>query len=176
VLAVIPARGGAKDVPGEKVARFGGVPLVARAIRAARATRRACLAEDGTERVAGHRGDGMGVAAMCRAGLSVLVASTEVTAVAAPAAKLGVECCQGIGREGERLASCLIERHLPSRRVLFLGNDVNDPPRFRQVGWPVVVASAQPPVRAAARATTTVPGGHGAVREIASWIIEEDQL
>ncbi|MGW0395155.1 cytidylyltransferase domain-containing protein, partial [Streptomyces sp. NPDC003042] len=37
VLAVIPARGGSKGVPGKNTAPVGGVPLVARAVRACRA-------------------------------------------------------------------------------------------------------------------------------------------
>jgi len=119
----------------------------------------------------------MGVAAMRRVGLPVLILSTEVNpVVSARAAKLGVECRQGIPAKGEELALWLSEKRLAPGRVLYLGNDVNDLPCFAQVGWPVAVASAQAPVRAAARAVTSVPGGHGAVREIASWILEEDQL
>lgn len=137
---------------------------------------RAWVAADGSERVAVHRGDGMGVAAMRRAGLPVLVLSTEVNpVVAARAAKLGVECRHGVPEKGEELATWLHEQGIAPGRVLYLGNDVNDLPCFEQVGWPVAVASAHPAVRAAARAVTTVPGGHGAVREIASWILEEDQ-
>lgn len=138
---------------------------------------RALLAADGSEQVAVHRGDGMGVAAMRRAGLDVLILSTETNpVVAARAAKLGVECLQGITSKGDALSSWCATRELDPQRVLYLGNDVNDLPCFALVGWPVAVASAHPPVRAAARAVTSVPGGHGAVREIASWILGKDLL
>jgi N-acylneuraminate cytidylyltransferase len=119
----------------------------------------------------------MGVAAMRRAGLPVLILSTEANpVVAARTAKLGVECRQGVLAKGPELTAWLGERELAPGRVLYLGNDVNDLPCFEQVGWPVAVASAHASVRAAARAVTTVPGGHGAVREIASWILRKDQL
>ncbi|MCW5951020.1 MAG: acylneuraminate cytidylyltransferase [Propionibacteriaceae bacterium] len=136
---------------------------------------RVWLDADGGEQVAVHRGDGMGVAALRRAGIEVLILSTEAhPVVSARAAKLGVECLQGVTRKGEALVAWCAEKELDLQRVLYLGNDVNDLPCFAAVGWPVAVASAHPPVRAAARAVTTVPGGHGAVREIASWILGKD--
>lgn len=136
---------------------------------------RVWLDADGGEQVVVHRGDGMGVAALRRAGIEVLILSTEAhPVVSARAAKLGVECLQGVERKGEALVAWCAEKELDPQRVLYLGNDVNDLPCFAEVGWPVAVASAHPPVRAAARAVTTVPGGHGAVREIASWILGKD--
>ncbi len=138
---------------------------------------RAWIDVDGAERVAVHRGDGLGIAALRRAGLPVLMLSTEMTPiVAGRAQKLGVECRHGITKKGAELVRWMGEHRLDPQRVLYVGNDVNDLPCFEQVGWPVAVASAQPSVRAAARAVTSVPGGHGAIREIASWILEEDQL
>ncbi len=90
----------------------------------------------------------MGVSAMRRSGLPVLILSTEVNpVVAARAAKLGVECRHGIEAKGPELAEWLAERGLRPHRVLYLGNDVNDLPCFAQVGWPVAVASAHPRVR-----------------------------
>lgn len=138
---------------------------------------RAYLAADGSEQVAVHRGDGLGVAAMRRAGLGVLILSTETNpVVGARARKLGVEYLQGVEAKGPALAGWCRDNGIDPERVLYLGNDVNDLPCFSQVGWPVAVASAHAPVRAAARAVTTVPGGHGAVREIASWILGKDLL
>ena len=136
---------------------------------------RVWVASDGAELVAVHRGDGMGVAALRRAGIELLILSAETNpVVSARAAKLGVPYLQGIADKGRELAAWCAEKGIDPARVLYLGNDVNDLPAFAEVGWPVAVASAQPPVRAAARAVTTVPGGHGAVREIASWILGKD--
>ncbi|MEU2607195.1 acylneuraminate cytidylyltransferase [Streptomyces albus] len=127
---------------------------------------------DGRETVAVHRGDGLGVAALRRAGVEVLILSTETNpVVAARAAKLRVPVLHGIDRKDLALKQWCEERGIAPERVLYAGNDANDLPCFALAGWPVAVADAHDAVRAAARAVTTRPGGAGAVREIAGWLV-----
>ncbi|MEU6391466.1 N-acylneuraminate cytidylyltransferase [Streptomyces sp. NPDC046939] len=127
---------------------------------------------DGREFVTVHRGDGLGIAALRRSGLRLLILSTEVNpVVAARARKLKIPVLHGIDRKDLALKQWCEEQGIAPERVLYAGNDVNDLPCFGLVGWPVAVASAHDVVRGAARAVTTVPGGDGAIREIASWIL-----
>ncbi|WP_327656323.1 N-acylneuraminate cytidylyltransferase [Streptomyces sp. NBC_00483] len=127
---------------------------------------------EGREFVTVHRGDGLGIAALRRSGLELLILSTEVNpVVAARARKLKIPVLHGIDRKDLALKQWCEEQGIAPERVLYVGNDVNDLPCFALAGWPVAVASAHDVVRGAARAVTTVPGGEGAIREIASWIL-----
>ncbi|MEU7055344.1 N-acylneuraminate cytidylyltransferase [Streptomyces sp. NPDC046197] len=133
---------------------------------------RVLIDSDGREFVSVHRGDGLGIAALRRSGLKMLILSTEQNpVVAARARKLRLPVLHGIDRKDLALKQWCEEQGIAPERVLYVGNDVNDLPCFALVGWPVAVASAHDVVRGAARAVTTVPGGDGAIREIASWIL-----
>lgn len=133
---------------------------------------RVLIDADGKEFVSVHRGDGLGIAALRRSGLKMLILSTEQNpVVAARARKLKIPVLHGIDRKDLALKQWCEEQGIAPERVLYAGNDVNDLPCFALVGWPVAVASAHDVVRGAARAVTTVPGGDGAIREIASWIL-----
>ncbi|MGQ4413801.1 NTP transferase domain-containing protein [Streptomyces sp. SAS_269] len=133
---------------------------------------RVLIDSDGREFVSVHRGDGLGIAALRRSGLRMLILSTEQNpVVAARARKLKLPVLHGIDRKDLALKQWCEEQGIAPERVLYVGNDVNDLPCFALVGWPVAVASAHDVVRGAARAVTTVPGGDGAIREIASWIL-----
>ncbi|MFF9572782.1 cytidylyltransferase domain-containing protein [Streptomyces sp. NPDC014685] len=133
---------------------------------------RVLIDADGRETVAVHRGDGLGIAALRRAGLPLLILSTEQNpVVAARAHKLRIPVLHGIDRKDLALKQWCDEQSIAPERVLYVGNDVNDLPCFALAGWPVAVASAHDSVRAAARAVTTVPGGFGAIREIAAWLL-----
>ncbi|GGX15961.1 acylneuraminate cytidylyltransferase [Streptomyces noursei] len=127
---------------------------------------------EGRETVAVHRGDGLGIAALRRSGLKLLILSTERNpVVAARARKLKVPVLHGIDRKDVALKQWCEEFGVTPERVLYVGNDVNDLPCFDLVGWPVAVASAHDVVRGAARAVTATPGGSGAIREIAGWLL-----
>lgn len=127
---------------------------------------------DGHETVIVHRGDGLGIAALRDAGLPVLILSTETNpVVAARARKLRVPVLHGIDRKDLALKQWCEEQNLDPQRVLYVGNDVNDLGCFELVGWPTAVANAHDIVKGLARSVTATPGGHGAIREIAAWIL-----
>ena len=126
----------------------------------------AYVSQDGTEQVRVHRGDGMGVARLRRAGIPMLILSTETNpVVASRAAKLRVEVRHGVDDKAGALRDWMSRHGLDPDRVAFVGNDVNDLPAMALVGWPVAVADARAEVLAAARVVLSAPGGRGAVRE-----------
>lgn len=133
---------------------------------------RAHVDQDGHESVAVHRGDGLGVARLRRAGVPVLILSTETNGVVSRRAeKLGVECIQASADKAAALRAWAAERGVALERVAYVGNDVNDLPALALVGWPVAVADARPEVRAAARLVLDHDGGAGAVREVCDLIL-----
>ncbi|GGO83276.1 acylneuraminate cytidylyltransferase [Wenjunlia tyrosinilytica] len=136
---------------------------------------RVLIDSEGREMVAVHRGDGLGIAALRRAGLPVLILSTETNpVVAARARKLKLPVIHGVDRKDLALKQWCGEEGVAPERVLYVGNDVNDLPCFDLVGWPVAVANAHDVVRAAARSVTSASGGNGAIREIAAWILGKE--
>lgn len=92
---------------------------------------RVLIDSDGRETVAVHRGDGLGIAALRKAGLPLLILSTEQNpVVAARAHKLRVPVLHGIDRKDLALKQWCDEQSIAPERVLYVGNDVNDLPCF----------------------------------------------
>lgn len=127
----------------------------------------ATIDADGVERVRVSREDGMGVSLLRKAGIPMLILSTEVNPVVrARADKLRVPVLHGIDDKESALRAWAKENHIPLAEIAYLGNDVNDLPALRIVGWPVAVAGAHPLVIDAARVVLRRAGGQGAVREL----------
>ncbi|MGJ7539321.1 cytidylyltransferase domain-containing protein [Brevibacterium luteolum] len=130
--------------------------------------------ENGEETVRVHRGDGMGVSRLVKAGFPFLILSKEQNPVVSRRAeKLRVDIAQGIDNKAEVLSEWITANGLDPARVAYVGNDINDLEAFSVVGWPIAVADAHPQVLAAARSILTRCGGQGAVREVCDLIDPE---
>ena len=133
---------------------------------------RAAVDEHGHEAVVVSRSDGMGVSRLRRAGIRVLILSTETNPVVrARAGKLGVPVLNGVADKRQALLAWIADEGLDPQRVAYVGNDVNDLGALASVGWPVAVPDADPRVRALARVVLSRPGGHGAVRDLSERVL-----
>ena len=137
---------------------------------------RVLVREDKKESVFCSREDGMGVALLKKAGIPVVVLSTEENpVVTARCAKLDIPCFQGIGKKGEAIEKIVSEQRVALEAVAFVGNDVNDLPAMEKVGLAVAVANAHPDVKKKADWVLERAGGYGAVREVCDLLIKYKQ-
>jgi len=127
----------------------------------------ATVDSEGRESVRVSREDGMGVSRLRRAGIPMLILSTEQNPVVARRAeKLQVPVLHGIDDKASALAAWAAEHGIRLADIAYVGNDVNDLGALGIVGWPIAVANAHPQVKAAARVVLSRRGGEGAVREV----------
>lgn len=131
--------------------------------------------DDGREAVSCNRSDGLGFDMFRLHGVAALILSTETNPVVSRRAeKLKVPVLQGSSDKAASLQSYCAEQGVDPARTLFVGNDVNDLPALRLVGWPVAVADAHAQVLKAARIVLRCRGGDGAAREIAERVLGLD--
>lgn len=125
------------------------------------------VSEDGTEMVRCYRGDGLGLSKLKAAGIEIIVISTETNPVVSQRSrKLGIRCIQGCPDKCAALKLVTREMGLSLSQVAFVGNDFNDLSCLTSVGLPIIVQDAHPEVIPSAKYRTSLPGGHGAVREV----------
>lgn len=121
---------------------------------------------DGDETVTCSRGDSLGIAALRKAGVSMIVLSTEEhPVVAARCRKMKLPCHQGVADKATFLKDYAKKNGIDLRKTAYLGNDVNDLACLQMVGFPVVTTDAHPDAMFAARVVLSGKGGNGAVRE-----------
>lgn len=133
---------------------------------------RVIVFDDGREAVICNRADGLAFDAFRAAALPVLIMSTERNpVVAARARKLQVAVLQAVAEKGETIATYCRENGLQLSRVAFVGNDLNDLPAMRAIGYPIAVADAHPKVKTIAWKVLETRDGAGAAREIAESIL-----
>ncbi len=127
--------------------------------------------QDGNEGVFCSRADGMGVEALRKSGVRMLILSKERNpVVAARAAKMNLPCLQGIDDKASALSRWADEHGVRLSNTVYVGNDINDVACLALVGFGVAVADAHPKALVAAKFVLSRPGGSGAIRELAELI------
>ena len=133
------------------------------------------IGQNGEEFVTVSRSDGMGVARLRAAGVPVLILSTETNpVVSARARKLCIDVVQGSADKAAALTAWAAERDIPLDRIAYLGNDINDLDIIEtigEVGLTAAPADAMPRIRDAVHYICEAPGGRGAFREVAEWLL-----
>lgn len=120
-----------------------------------------------------HVRDGHGIKLLRAAGVEVAVVSGRRSlAVTARCRELGVKLLmQGVADKRQALDRLLQRLSLTDTQVACIGDDTPDVPLFMRVALAVAVHDAHPLAARAAHCRTTLPGGHGAVREVVDWIL-----
>jgi len=133
---------------------------------------RVYVMQTGEEAVVCDRSDGMGISMLRKAGIPLIIISTEKNpVVSVRAAKLNIDVLQGIENKLPALSQWAAKNQLSIEQVAFIGNDINDVDCLSAVGLGIAVADAYPVAVGAADFVLTKKGGQGAVREIADlWL------
>ncbi len=122
-----------------------------------------------------HVQDGLGVKLLRTAGLPVILLSGRASeASEARATEMEVDELIEVAPEAKlaALEKALERRGLGLDGCAYVGDDLADVPVLQAVALPIAVANAAAEVKAAARLVTSVPGGQGAVREVAELLLK----
>jgi len=120
--------------------------------------------------------DGMGVERLRLAGVETAFLTREASPIVARRAeKLQLRLCYlGVADKLAALPQILADAHLDVAHLAFIGDDVNDAALMAAVaerGLAGAPADAVPSIADIAHYRCERPGGHGAFREFAEWIL-----
>lgn len=123
--------------------------------------------EDGREAVRTSRSEGLGLQKLKIRSIDMMVLSTEENSVVAERCrKLGLSCIHGCYDKLATLNKIIQEKGISLDNVAYVGNDINDLPCLKAVGFPIIVQNAHSDILPYAKYQTKRSGGNGAVREI----------
>jgi 3-deoxy-D-manno-octulosonate 8-phosphate phosphatase (KDO 8-P phosphatase) len=127
---------------------------------------------DGFEAKAFHTLDGLGMQALKGAGIAVQwLTARSSDIVTRRAEELGISVLQGIRDKASGLASICQNKGIALEATAYIGDDWLDLPALTRVGFACTVPNASPAVKARAHWVSAAHGGHGAVRELAEFIL-----
>ncbi len=132
------------------------------------------MLDDGSQIISFHIRDGMGVRLWREAGKKFgIVTGRDLPSVRRRAEDLKFDVVRmGIDDKLPAVDAIAAELGISREAICFIGDDLLDLRAIQAVGFGVTVADAPEEVRQAAKYTTSVRGGDGAVRELVEVILK----
>jgi YrbI family 3-deoxy-D-manno-octulosonate 8-phosphate phosphatase len=133
----------------------------------------AYYSEDGIELKKFNIRDGMGIVLLRKAGYKVAFVTTENTKIVEKRAeRLQVDDIhQGIFKKTDAIEKLLQKYSLKWEEIAFIGDDINDIPVLKKVGFAAAPANATTLNKKIVDYVTKTDGGHGAVREVCDLLL-----
>jgi YrbI family 3-deoxy-D-manno-octulosonate 8-phosphate phosphatase len=129
---------------------------------------------DGTESIATHRADALGLANWLKVGgKAVVAAREELKAVEAWCQARGITYRVHQGAKAPMMQMIIFEHELEPRQVMYIGADLDDLPAMFIAGLAAAPSNAHNWAREASHVHLKNPGGRGAVRELMDLLAEK---
>lgn len=118
--------------------------------------------------------DGMGVYLLKKAGIpTILITAKDSTVIKPRARDMQIDAVfADVSRKSAILPGILKKYKVNTDQVCFVGDDLVDLGLLKRVGFPVAVCNATSEIKQIVSYITFLPGGRGAVREIAELILK----
>ncbi|MGE3920025.1 MAG: 3-deoxy-manno-octulosonate-8-phosphatase KdsC [Gammaproteobacteria bacterium] len=125
-----------------------------------------------------HIHDGLGIKRLLANQIEVAVITARVSqAVAKRMSTLGIKHLhQGQQNKLPAYEHLLMQLQLQDEEIAYIGDDLPDLPLIQRAGFGVAVANAVAEVKQSADWVTQLPGGQGAIRELAELILSAKEV
>lgn len=129
------------------------------------------VSENGKESVFCNRSDGLGVSIIKNEGIPQIIISTESNKVMEMRAnKLGIPIVYNVSNKKKVLIKYCKKNNYDLKKVVYLGNDVNDIEAMRIVGYPLVPIDAEEEIKKIAKFVIEKRGGDGVIRNFVRYL------
>ncbi len=123
--------------------------------------------EDGKEAVFCNRADGLAIEKIKELGIPQIILSTEKNKVVEARAKKlnNIEVIHSIADKKIALIDYCKKKKYDLKKVLYIGNDINDLEVMKLVGYPIAPQDANNRVKDVAKSIVKKKGGEGVIKE-----------
>ena len=133
------------------------------------------ISEEGVESVRCNRSDGIGFEALNKLKKKSYIISTETNpVVSVRAKKINIKSMQGVKNKTEAMKIIINREKIDQKKVLFIGNDINDYKVMKNCGYSVCPSDSHPKIKSIATFILNKKGGEGIVIELLENVIGLD--